>query len=476
MDGPSTPLSPTSRHLLGLGYAALGGTGLVLALLIGYGLTAEAPLVGLVPPLVLVVGALGLLTRPSPVVALTAVLGSSAILLTGETGVSVLEVVFGLAAMGFLAVWVLHAMAAGAGVIRSGTDLAVALWCTAGIVGGVVLGVLFGGDPYDFRADIQAALFLPFYFPIKEAVRTAQRGPLLFLMLFVFLGMFAAISNTLTLRAQLAEATAVYEIVDVRVAGGMMQISAAILMSLAALAVPQKRLPRLALLLSLAVLMVGLVTGKSRAYWVAVALGVALLGVLFRGPDRRRLGLFLTVGVLGVVVVAVALVGDQLSLIGAGAIDRLNSLSGAGRDVSLVNRFVETQAALDRIVRNPILGHGWGTQITYYSLVDYGTTHWAFMHNGYVALWFKLGVWGLGLMAFAWFTSLFRGVRVAWARPLPAAERALLIGCVSSLAVFSITAITSNPFSIMDQMLFVALLLGSINGVVQRRRLAAVPS
>ena len=473
MDGASIPQARTTRQLLRLGYVAIVGVGLVFALLIAYGLVSEAPLVGLVPPLVLALGLAGVLARPSPNAVMTIVLGASAILLTGEAGVSVVEVIYGLVAMGFLALWVLHATLAGAGVVRSTTDLSVALWCTAGILGGVALGVLFGGDPYDFRADVQAALFLPFYFPIKEAVRRTKQGPLTLLILLISLGVFAAASNTLTLRAQLAEATAVYEIVDVRVPGGMMQVSAGILFTLATLAVPQKRSTQIVLLGALAILLVGLVTGKSRAYWVAVVLGIAIIGVLFRRADRRRLGLFLAVGVLGVVGMAIVIVGDQLFLIGAGAMDRLNSLSGAGRDVSLVNRFVETQAALERISQNPILGHGWGTQITYYSLVSSGTMHWGFMHNGYIAMWFKLGLWGLGLIAVAWFSSLFRGAWTAWAYPLPATERALLIGCVSSLAVFSITAITSNPFSIMDQVLFVAFLLGSINGVIQRNRLTS---
>ncbi len=450
------------------GYAAIAGVGLVAAILIAYGLTSEIPWVGLIIP-VSAAGALLLaLAAPSRTTAFAAMAGGSAILLVGGDGFSALEVLYGLGAMAYLAVWIGHACVARVGVLRSSTDVAAAAWCAFGIVGGAALGVLFGGDAYDFRADLQAALFFPFYFPIKEVVRRAERGPVVVLGLFLALGLFAAVYNAFSLRAQLAAATAIYEVVDIRVAGGMMQVSAAVLIALSILSTPQRRVIQLVVLGSLAALLIGLVTGKSRAYWVAVALGVGIIGVLARGGDRRRLAGFLVVGVAGVVILAVAIVGDQLLLIAAGALDRLTSLTGASSDISLVNRLVETRAALDRIAQNPILGHGWGTQITYYSIVGYGTTHWAFMHNGYVALWFKLGLWGLALMTFVWISTLVRGAWTALFQSLPAGERALLVGSVATLSVFALTAFTSNPFSIMDQMLTVALLLGAASGVVQR--------
>ena len=125
-------------------------------------------------------------------------------------------------------------------------------------------------------------------------------------------------------------------------------------------------------------------------------------------------------------------------------------------------------AAMDRVAQNPVLGHGWGVQVTHYSLVSAGTRSWAFLHNGYVALWFKLGLWGLGLMLVTWLATLARGLWALWTERLETDERALLAGSVATLAVLLLTASTSNPFSIMDQMLLLGLLLGGASGVAQR--------
>ena len=456
------------RRIERLGLLGLAGLGVLSALLLWMGLSSETPFLGLVLP-TLVLVALGVaLARPGATATFIFVMVASLTLLAGDGFVGSLEILFGVGAMAYLAAWFARATMASDGVLRSATDVAAAAWCVVGIGGGCALGVLFGGDAYDFRADLQAALFFPFYFPVKEVVRKAPHGPRILLAVVIGLGLFAAVVNMLDLRSTLQSATKVYEIVDARAGEGMMQVSAAILTAFALLASPRARTVQLAVLSVLAVLLVGLVVGKSRAYWVAVVLGVGALGVLLPGADRRRLVVALVVGAVGVGVVGVLLLGDQLALIGAGAIDRLLTLGSGSRDLSLANRFVETQAALDRIVTNPVLGHGWGTQVTHYSLVSYGTMTWAFLHNGYVALWFKLGVWGLGLMVFAWLSTLARSVLTVRFRPLPPDEQALLAGVGASLTIFLLTAATSNPFSIMDQMLTVAILFGAANGVVQR--------
>lgn len=457
-----------TRQVERLGLGAVAVLALASAGLLWLALDGEVPALGLALPaagLVLLVGALA---RPGPTATFALVAAASAALLGGEAGVSAFEALFGLGAMGYLAAWTGRAVLAGEGVLRSSADLAAALWCVLGIAGGAALGALFGADIYDFRADVQAALFFPFYFPAKEIVRRAEHGPLVLGGVILWLGLVAVLLNLIGLRSALSSATQAYEVVDVRVAAGMMQMTAASLVTLAALATPRPRGIQAVLLAILGTLLVGLVVGKSRAFWVAVALGMALLGGLLRGTDRRRLVLALGLGTVCVVGIGVVAVGDQVALIGAGALDRLMSLAEGRRDLSLATRFAETQAAMDRVAQNPVLGHGWGVQVTHYSLVSAGTRSWAFLHNGYVALWFKLGLWGLGLMLVTWLATLARGLWALWTERLETDERALLAGSVATLAVLLLTASTSNPFSIMDQMLLLGLLLGGASGVAQR--------
>ena len=51
---------------------------------------------------------------------------------------------------------------------------------------------------------------------------------------------------------------------------------------------------------------------------------------------------------------------------------------------------------------------------------------------------------------------------------LPPLERAGAFGAMATLVAFSLAAITSNPFSILDQMLVVTLSLALAHGLADR--------
>ena len=164
----------------------------------------------------------------------------------------------------------------------------------------------------------------------------------------------------------------------------------------------------------------------------------------------------------------VALLGDRVGLVLDGSLNRLMSLTTAGRDISLVARFAETRAAWDMIKVNPVLGYGWGVQVTHYSVVSEGTTRWAFLHNGYVALWLKTGLWGLGLMLWVWAGALVRGALAGREHRLGDTARACGLGATATVAALSLVAITSNPLSALDLTLVVTLNLALAHGLADR--------
>ena len=135
-----------------------------------------------------------------------------------------------------------------------------------------------------------------------------------------------------------------------------------------------------------------------------------------------------------------------------------------------MNRFKETSAAWAMIKSNPILGHGWGVQFTRYDLVFQGTIRWSFIHNGYVALLFKTGIWGFLAMMTVWVGALVRSTLISRAGSLSPTNRAIGIGCAASLVAFSLAAVTSNPFAITDQMLIVTMLMALGHGLADRSR------
>jgi O-antigen ligase len=205
--------------------------------------------------------------------------------------------------------------------------------------------------------------------------------------------------------------------------------------------------------------------GQSRGYWAAFLFGGLALFVF---TDRRRKAyilLLMTGGLAALLLIGLVLFDNFISIIVEGVIERFATLGTAiTSDVSLVNRFYESMAAWDRIKVNPILGYGMGTRYHYFNLTVDATRDWAFVHNGFVGLWYKFGLVGLGLMLYAWGRSIWNGVRLFRCRQAPRVMR--LAGLIAAVCLIGemLVANTSNPFLIADATLMIALGAGLTSG------------
>ena len=415
----------------------------------------------------------GILARPTPLWRLGVVLAAQAFQLGGGEGMSPGEILAAVLMVGYLGFWYVTAWGSGRRVVMSTFDVAALTWGTLGLVVATALGQIHGASPYDFRADLIATLPFALYLPVKDACMRERHGALVVGGVLVGLGIVATFTNLLSLRSVIADATAAWQIADARFGVGETSITAALMMSLGGLAMVPGRHTRLILLGLAAILLGGLILTKSRGFWVSAMVGLVVLGVMLRARDRRRLGLALVLGVGTLVVVSIAFFYDEVSLLALGTLKRLLTLStAASNDISLLNRFVESRAVWEQIRENPVLGYGWGVQVTHFSILYQVTTTWAFFHNGYLALWHKTGLWGLGMVLWVWTGALGRSARAARAEDLPPPVRGLAAGAFGTLVAFSIVAGSSNPFSVPDQMFVVTLVLALAHGAADRARLA----
>ena len=450
----------------GPGLIAAGGALALAGVVLAVSGEALAVLWGVAAVLAVAVGVA--VAQPAPMVRLAVVLLLLVFQFRGEPGVSLIEAVSALALVAYLAHWYVAAWGRRARAVTSAFDVAAVTWGGAAIVGGMVLGQVFGADPYDFRADVIAAVPFLLYLPVKEACARERWGPLVVAGVLVVYGVASCVLSVVLFRSIIAGASELYEIADGRIGSGESAITVGLLVTLAAAAVTPGRRLRIVLLGLAGVLLGGLILTKSRGYWVASAVGVLAIGACGKGAVRRRLATSLVLGTAAALAVSFALFADEVVLVASGAANRLLSLASAGQDVSLLNRFAESAGAWDLIRANPILGYGWGVQSTHYSLISRGTVRWAFLHNGYLALWMKTGLWGLALMGFVWAGGLVRAARAARSRLATPVERTAALGAAGTLTALAITAYTSNPFSILDQMLVVTLTLALAHGVSDR--------
>ncbi|PAP76544.1 O-antigen ligase family protein [Rubrivirga marina] len=466
MEAPS--LASSFRLQMRLAVAAAVGAGALVLLVTGLIVASGSQVVWAVP-IALTTGLALALGRPSPLVQLATVLGSAALLVGGEEGLGVGEVLAGVLLVGYLATWYATALATGRRFVSSLPDRAAAVWLFGIAPLGAVLGVVFGMNAYDFRADLLATLPFALYFPVKDAATRSPRGAVTVAVGLAWLGAYSAISNGLALRAVVNSADAAWQIADARFIMGETSITSGLLLSLAALTVSRRWTTRGICIVATGAFLAALILTRSRGFWVSGALGLGFLWLVAPGRARVQIAVYVALGLAFVAALAVALFPEELALLADGTIRRFATLSTATmRDISLVNRFAETSAAWERIRVNPILGYGWGVQVTRYDMVSYSTLHWAFLHNGYVALWFKTGIFGLLAMLTVWVGGILRGVVATQNPRLEAASRACALGGTATLVALSLASVTSNPFSILDQMLVVTLLMGLTNGVADR--------
>lgn len=391
-----------------------------------------------------------------------------------DEGADAFEVAFGIALVAFLATWYGTTVLGGRRFVRNPTDLAIGLYLFCSVTIGVAVGVLFNSLSVDFRSDLTCLLALALFFPAREVCVRSPRGIPLVVGLLLLLGLYAAALNVAQLFGVLSGATKLYEVVDVRVSSGEIQMTASLLLALAGLTTAKQRWLRLVLLAVVVASIGGLVLAKSRGPWITALVGIVVAGILLSPRSRGRILAYALVGGGLAAGVAVLTLGDELFLIGVGLLRRLTSLSNAATgDISLLNRYAESAATWAEILQNPILGYGWGAPVVRYDMVVRGTHHWGFVHNGYLWLWHKVGLWGLALFVAGLFGAVWQGVRAARSR-LPQGHRALAAGSVGAIVAFAILGLPSNPFAVLDQILVVALVLALVSGISERGRVVSV--
>ncbi|HEX8385509.1 MAG TPA: O-antigen ligase family protein [Rubricoccaceae bacterium] len=426
----------------------------------------------LLPAAVVALGAaVALLQRPTAGLVTALVLSAG---LTGYDAVSqVGEVLFVLYSGAYLALWYGGRLLASRPIVLSATDAFMAVLVFGGLTFGVIAGVLAGANGTMLAGEARSFAMLLFYFPVREACESERDGATNVTAAFIVVGLVVVGWNVWTTLQAFASADQLWKIIDVRSAYGETTLTASLMLSLALLLTSVRPRDRASLMVLVSVLLIGFILTKSRGFWAAGALGmVAILGVLQR-RDRKRLVVSGAVVVAVGVGVALLVFGDYAQLMAVGLAKRFLTLGSATTtDASLINRFHESAAVWDRVVANPVLGYGFGVPFGRYDIIYGGTLEWSFVHNGFLGTWYKIGLWGLGLVVAVWASGIWRAARAARASNLTDRERALAAAAVGVLVALAVAANTSTPFMLADQTLALSVALGLAHGLSDR---AAAP-
>lgn len=444
-------------------------TGLVASMLLTLAVVWWAPAQAPLIPLGLTGLIVGWFLFQRPVLNLTVLLAGFALVLNNDEGIQLEEVVYGLYYYSFLLYWYGRRLLRREAFIHTRTDWALALFGGGGLAAGICLGLLFGGSLALIRWEATAFAMLGLYFPVKELCRQERYGPEIVLAIFFWLGLFVAIRNLLNFREIILAATEAWQVADARPGLNDMQLLIPGLASLVLLLNERTWFRRLLLLGAFLLFTGSLILAKSRGFWIDFAFGVFLLLFLLQGRQRWHLIIFLVGGASVMIALVLTFFGPLADLVFAGTIKRFDTLDTAlTQDRSLVNRFIESRAVWDGVRKNPILGYGFGTTFSYFDINFLTTRTKSFIHNGYIALWFKLGLGGLTLMIFSWASAAWHGLKVYWTKTVPRRHRGFALIAALTLLSLIPSVGTSNPFMLMDQVFMFTLQLAFACGLYQR--------
>jgi O-antigen ligase len=198
------------------------------------------------------------------------------------------------------------------------------------------------------------------------------------------------------------------------------------------------RINKARMVVGAAALSVGLLVGFGRALWLSVALGILMLAIFSK--SYRYFAFLITAIGCAVVVISI------LVTVRPGYIDAAERrLMSVGEEISYGGSFgrrkLEFFYAASAISRNPIFGVGLGSS---YKPPTSDSSWWdvetRYIHNSYLSVLTKLGVFGLFPFLMFLFVAIRRGIRVfssaGYDRPLVYAALWVI------LSVSTVTSIT----------------------------------
>jgi O-antigen ligase len=445
------------------------GAGFVLALGVALAMAVSLPpAVALVVPLLPVgVFAIGFVFR-RPLLNLALLLASVSLVITQRDGLGPGDVFFALYFVVFVIAWFIPSLVHGRRLILRTEDAALLIFLVL-VPLSLGLTIVWGGRLIEAIPQMFAVLIITLYFPIREACLTYRHGTVVMLAVLVGVVCFAAIRNLIYYQEIVLAAEHVWQYTRARVYVNDSLMMAGSVVSLVLTLMARRRLHILLFAFLHVCCFFALVMTQSRGFWVAFLVGAFFVFILI--DRQRKFRLLLLGGTVGAVgtIVALVFLSDFLPLIIAGLTDRLGSLGSATTtDLSLVNRFVESQAVLERILLNPIIGHGMGVPFSFHDITWNATVTGTFIHSGYLSLWYRFGIWGLGIILFVWARSIFNGTATFRMSRGRLELRAAGLAAAAVLVAYILPAQTSNPFVLIDSLFLMTATMGIAAGARAR--------
>ncbi len=231
---------------------------------------------------------------------------------------------------------------------------------------------------------------------------------------------------------------------------------------------------RFLLLLTIVLFSSALFVTFSRGYWVGALFSLMILFLLAAKPIKKRLLIQIALLFAVLWLILQLYFGNFGELIIQAVAERFTSIGESIKDASVIGRIVETQTVWNLIKHNPIVGYGLGMTYSFISPIPREMPTW-YVHNGYLYIFFKLGIFGLLSFLAFYIKSIKMGFRFQ-KNSVDPFLRAIFLGFLAVLIGMLLVSMTSPQFIQKDSLLIIAIAIGIMNACKRKNiRSLSVP-
>ncbi len=263
---------------------------------------------------------------------------------------------------------------------------------------GLILGIIYGNPLFEVAAELTRYLPVFGYFFFRDLMTVEKRKSIFLSLLFVII-LFVIARNFYFYREIIIQSTAIWQTESARVPVNEVIVLLGTVVFIVFASLYAKKSIAIVCLLLFGASFISLILTQSRGYWLAFLISSIAMLFLANGKSKIRIIIYGLVLLSTITAVVAIFFQDSLELIIDGLLKRVGTLGNVGMDSSLQDRYRETKVVLDKIFQNPIAGHGFGTTFRREAIrpraIYIGPL--SFIHNGYLTVWFKFGIVGLGV-------------------------------------------------------------------------------
>ncbi len=323
---------------------------------------------------------------------------------------------------------------------------------------GTVLGYLNGAKPVNLFGDLTYyAGFLTYFAFLKYFHRERFRKTLLVLLIGIIV--YILVRNAINYQQIIIEAYALWQIQKARAATNEVFILAGSSFFLSAFLYVKSYLHKSFYLFLLLAGIGGIVITQSRGYWIALLFSFFIMFLIAEKSQKKQILLVISVSLVAGILVISIFFSDLFHIIYDALLYRLSSIFDIFTErigPSLRQRILETKKVMGKIIENPIAGYGFGVTYSRFLTVPHIYKEVTYIHNGYLAIWFKLGLVGFitilyyCYLIFKYCLHIYRNTS-RWAKPISHS----IIGILGGMLLVNVT---SPQFFSFGSMFLMALM------------------